>query len=195
MPEAAIKGSAFESAVSDLLALLESGRVTRAELEKLLTPADLECLDERVLPSSWYPLCTYERLLDVLVAREAGGDREAYLRERGRKAAQRLYEAGLYTQLEATLERWGERFGGLMSTLGAAIFRDTRWSLERTEDPGVEHSRYRITVEVPAEFPECARHTAQGFIELLGSRSAGEPIRVHSERPSKTRLVFTTYRR
>lgn len=193
MSGAVIKGSAFESAAADVLRLLEAGRVGRQELAKALTPDDLEILDEKVLPSSWYPLATYEHLLEVLVRAEAGSDPDGYLIERGRRAARRLYEAGLYTQLEATIERWGERFGSIMSTLGAAMFRDTVWTLERVSQED-EQIRYRITVKVPADFPDCARLTAQGFIETLGSRAAGVAVGVESERVSPTELGFTTYR-
>ncbi len=191
MSRAAIKGSALETAALDLRALLEEGRVSRAQLEETLKAEDLALIDDAVFASSWYPMGSYERMLAVLIAHEGADDPDAYLVERGRRSAERLYQAGLYSQLQATVERWGERFGPLMGTLGQAMFRDTRW---RLEPDSAGDGGYRIEASTPPDFPDCARLAAQGFIERLGCYAAGVPIRVSSERPSSTLLVFRTDR-
>lgn len=185
---ASIKGSGFESAAADVLRLVAEGRITREELAARLDDEDRRHLEGTVMPSMWYPLSTYDRLIRLLLEKEGRGD-PAYLLERGRRAAERLYKAGLYRQLEATLERWGERFGGLMGTLGAAMFQDTHWKVERLGEV------HRVEVEVPAEFPECARLTSQGFIEYFGERASGSPVRVASHRPLPTRVVYEVTRR
>lgn len=190
MAEPAIKGSGFESAVGDLQRLLEEGRLDREELEARLEKRDLALLEEKVLPSLWYPLSSYERMCAVLLDVEGHGDVE-YLVERGRRAADRLYRAGLYRQLDATVERWGERLGPLLSSLGEAMFRDTRWTVEVA--PGGEH--FHVEVTVPPRFPECARHSSTGFMEFLGSHAAGFPAVVRSSRPAPDRMVFEGRRR
>lgn len=182
MHEAGIKGSGFESAVADVKRLLEEGRIGA----DALAPDDRVYLEEQILPSSWYPLASYARFVELLLDCEGGGDVE-YLVERGRLAAERLYHAGLYRRLEATIDRWGERFGPLMETLGAAMFSPTRWSVKRKDDAT---SPTHIEVDVPADFPECARHSSQGFIEFLGCRAAGARVVATSRRESPTKLVF-----
>jgi hypothetical protein len=182
MGESGIKGSGFESVVADVKRLLAEGRIGADGLP----PEDRVLLEEQVLPSSWYPLSSYARFAELLLACEGGGDVE-YLVERGRRAAERLYQAGLYRQLEATIERWGERFGPLMETLGGAMFRETRWSVKRADDAT---SPTHIEVDVPADFPECARHTSQGFIEFLGCHAAGARVVATSRRQSPTKVVF-----
>jgi hypothetical protein len=185
-----IKGTGFESVVSDVNRLVAEGRISRQELEANLTPEERAQLEERILPSSWYPLATYDKLISLLLEKEGHGD-DQYLVERGRRAAERLYKAGLYRQLDATVERWGERFGSLMNTLGAAMYSETEWRVERSKD-AESGRRYHIEIEVPASFPECCRHTIAGFIEVLGGRAGGRPVNVRSQRVSPTRIVLET---
>src|SRR5262245_53084124 len=94
-----IKGSAFLSVVEDLKGLVASGRIRRPELEIRLRASDLRILDDKVLPGLWYPLDTYRRLTEILLEIEGGGKPE-YVVRRGARAAERLFAAGLYLQLE-----------------------------------------------------------------------------------------------
>jgi len=193
MEQACIKGSGFESAVEDVKRLLERGRLDRDQLEVRLEAEDLAYLEDKILPSSWYPLASYDRFIRILLDLEGRGDPE-YLVERGRRAADRLYRAGLYRQLEATVERWGERLGPLMASLGEAMFRGTRWKVEVYPDRPEGHA-FHVDVDVTADFPDCARHTAAGFMEFLGSHASGVSQRVTSTRPSRTRVTYDGYRR
>jgi hypothetical protein len=192
MAAGSIKGSGFESVVADVVRLLEERRFTRAQLNRRLAPSDLTYLDSTIMPSLWYPLDTYARLVAVLVSEEGNGD-AGYVVGRGRRAAERLYKAGLYRQLDATLDRWGETFGPLMESLGVAMFQGTHWTVEhRGDDPG--DASFHIEVLIPEEFPECARLSSQGFIEYLGGRARGgdAAVRCTSSRPEPTRMVFET---
>ena len=58
-----IRGPSFQIARRDVLALVESGRLTRAALEARLDPDDLELLHETPRANAWYPLATYDRFL------------------------------------------------------------------------------------------------------------------------------------
>jgi hypothetical protein len=192
---ASIKGSAFQSVVDDVQALVAAGRVAPAELEARLPAQDLRILAEKVLPGLWYPLATYRRLTELLVAVE-GGDRPDYVVRRGARAAERLFAAGLYLQLErgdeigaqkrARGEGWTEREGNLVSSLAGAIFNVSRWRF--TVDSEAVH---RIEVSEAEELPEVSRLAAQGFVEYTASRLAGGPVRVSSERLGRSRIVFT----
>ena len=182
-----VKGTAVESVVADVKQLLEDGRLRREELEARLTAQDLELLEEKILPSSWYSLGSYGRLTEILFERE-GRQRVAYLVERGRRAAERLRGSGLYSQFRADKERWGDQVGKLLVTLGPAIYKDTRWSYEVFLNG--DTMRYRIEVEVPAEFPDLCRHQTQGFIEYVTAQFGRGNLRVSSERAASTLLVF-----
>ena len=182
-----VKGTAVASVVEDLKRLLEGGRIRRDEMEVRLEPADLELIEQKILPSSWYPLGSQGRLTQLLLEVEGRGSIE-YLLERGRRAAERMREGGLYAQLAVDQERWGERVGAMMIPLGPAIYRDTVWSIELSgRGPAM---RFEITVEVQEEFPEVCRHQTQGFIEHAASYASGARIRMSSTRVSPTRIQF-----
>lgn len=182
-----VKGTAVASVVEDLKRQIEAGRVRRDELEVRLQAEDLELLEQKILPSSWYPLGSQGRLTQILLEVEGKGSLE-YLLERGRRAAERMREGGLYAQLSVDQERWGERVGAMMIPLGPAIYRDTVWSIELS-GKGAE-MRFEITVEVQEDFPEVCRHQTQGFIEHASSYASGRPVRMSSTRVSPTRIVF-----
>src|SRR5262249_52500920 len=132
--EPSIKGSALSSVVEDLRALRDSGRISIARLEKTLQPADLALLDTQIQPALWYPIQSYARLTEVLLEVLGRGDPQ-YIADRGARAAQRLWESGLYVQLQHGEEKAARarRSGGVMSdrdarvitTLSAAIFNFT----------------------------------------------------------------------
>jgi hypothetical protein len=181
-----IKGSAFQGAVDDLMALLESGRLDRDCLEVSLEPADLACLDEKVSAASWYPIGTYVRIVELLAAVEGSSDRERYLIQRGARAAERLTATGLYQQLEATRDTWGDRVGNIMVSMARAIYNFTSWSFEFDR----ETRGFTIKIEDAADFPEIARLTAQGFVQAVADRTALDPTEVSSERTAPDRVLI-----
>jgi hypothetical protein len=67
-----IKGAAFQAVPADVNRLLEEGSLSQSELEARLTPDDIRILREEVIPGSWYPISTYQRLSDLLVEMEGG---------------------------------------------------------------------------------------------------------------------------
>jgi hypothetical protein len=192
-----IKGTAFQSVVEDLQALVGAGRIARDELEARLPAEDLRLLEEKVLPGLWYPLASYRRLTEVLLQVEGGG-RPEYVVRRGARAAERLFAAGLYLQLErgdeigrekrARGEGWTEREGNLVSSLAGAIFNVSRWRFTVGSD-----AVHRIEVSDAEELPEVSRLAAQGFVEYTATRLGG-PVRVTSQRLGRGRIVFTLHR-
>jgi len=200
MAAPSIKGTAFQSVVEDLRRLIEAGRLVPEELELRLEAEDLRILDDKVLPGLWYPLASYQRLTELLMRTEGGG-RSDYVVARGARAAERLFAAGLYQQLErgeeigamkrANRESWGVHEGSLMASLAGAIFNVSRWRfVVDARDPAV----HRIEVSEARALPEVSRWAAQGFIEYTASRLTGAPVRVTSERPAPDRIVFTLRR-
>jgi hypothetical protein len=183
-----IKGTGFQSAVDDIQRLLDARQLTREELEAQLTPDDLIILDSKIGPTTWVPIDTYRRIVDLLISIEAHGDPEGYLFQRGWRAAERLHKGGLYSQFDATAVKWGMRVGKLIVTLGPVMYNFTEWEFEL--EPGQPIRAFRVIVRNADQFPECARFTAQGFIEYVARSATGMTIRVTSERMPGGRIVF-----
>src|SRR5438874_3367773 len=132
-----IKGSALSSVIEDVRALRDSGRLSADRLEATLERADLALLEAKIQPALWYPIQAYARLTRVLLDVAGRGDPQ-YIVDRGARAAQRLWESGLYVQLQHGEEKAAKarRTGGVMSdrdarvitTLSGAIFNFTRWA-------------------------------------------------------------------
>jgi hypothetical protein len=194
MSEPSIKGSAFEAAASDLLALLERGVLRREEAVVALQPGDFALLETKPSPSSWVPIGAYARIVDLLLRFEGRGDPE-YLRQRGARAAERLFDSGLYAQLrhgaalgvlteEAGEDKFTERDGRLMTSLSGAIFNFGSWSFRVLE------KGYEVEAKDSAALPEVARYAAEGFLEVMTARTSRRDVRVTSKRVSADRIVF-----
>ena len=197
MAAPSIKGTAFQTVAMDLAKQLRERKSAREIVEARLEAEDLRLLDDKILPGLWYPLACYRRMTELLWEIEGKRD-PAYLLARGARAAERLFEAGLYQQMlrgeemgaekRERNEGWTEFDGNLMTSLAGAIFNVSRWRYRRhPEDPNVN----RIEVSEATELPEVSRLAAQGFIEYTASRLTGADLRVTSERPTPDRIVFT----
>ena len=184
---AGIKGTAIESLVADVNRVVQEGRIRPDELEECLQQEDLEILGQKVLAALWYPMRTYERLTKLLLRVEGRGEME-YVIERGRSAAARLRDTGIYGQLARNRNELGDRIGRIMVTLGPAIYQDTQWDFHYESSDST--TDFRIEVRVPPEFPDVARYAAQGFIEYLSNLDRDFSIGVSSERASPRLLVF-----
>jgi hypothetical protein len=180
-----IKGTAFQSVVEDVNRLRAQQQLSREQLEVALPAVDLRVLEEKISPAAWYPIASYARLVGLLVEQEASGSLEAYLIERGVRSAKRLSEAGIYQQLDASVERMGARVGTIVVTLARVIYNFTKWRYEA--DSGGD---FTIRVEEAAEFPDVARFATQGFIQQAAAQTAGTRFHVTSERPSPDLVVY-----
>jgi hypothetical protein len=88
-------------------------------------------------------------------------------------------------------DRWGDRAGQMMIQLAAGFYDFTRWQL-RFEDG---QARYVLEVDGAADFPDAARKTAQGFVQVLFERMGGCPVTVRSRRPEPGRFVYEVTQR
>ena len=184
-----IKGTAFASAVEDLRALVESGRLRREQLEARLSPDDLAHVDGKVLPGDWYPIDAYGRILEVLG--EVCGGGVSYHVGRGRLAAKRLLESGIYRQLDRARRMQSESDPGtlvnVMLTVGRTLYNFGVW--ERVDVAG-EPGLLRFEIRDVAALPENARHTVQGFVAWAAENLVGPKARVESRRPAMDRVQF-----
>jgi hypothetical protein len=195
MSEPSIKGSAFELAAADLLALIERGQVPREDAVAALEPGDFELLETKPPPSAWVPIGTYARIIGLLLRFEGHGNLE-YLRRRGARAAERLFDSGLYAQLRhgaaigiLTEESGGEtvfteRDGRLMASLSGAIFNFGSWSFRVTP------THYEVEARDSAALPDAARYAAEGFLEVMTERTSRREVRVTSGRDTPDVIVF-----
>ena len=147
---AGIKGTAIESLVADVNRIVQEGRVPPDELEAQLQREDLEILGQKILAALWYPLGTYDRLTQLMLRAEGGGEMR-YVIERGRRAAARLRDSGIYGQLARDRKQLGTRIGRMMVTLGPAMYQDTQWTFHDESSDNASH--FRIEARVPSEFP------------------------------------------
>ena len=182
-----IKGTAYLSAHADVNALVARGAIPRDALEVALEAEDLRLLGEKVMPSAWYPIASYHRLLQVLCDKEAKGDVTGYLIARGEKAGERIAGTGIYQQLDTNVETLGVRTGRIVVTVAGLIYNFTRWQFERE---GATVGHFSIRVEEATDFPEAARFTTQGFIQYTSTRIVGRPMVATSERPLPSRILF-----
>jgi hypothetical protein len=188
-----IKGSTIASVVEDVRQLRDSGRIPVEQLEIRLEPADLALLDTKIQSALWYPIECYRRLSELLLETEGRGHPQ-YLADRGARAAERLWEAGLYVQLQHGEEKaeqarksggvLSERDARLITSLSGAIFNFSRWSY-RSEGP-----QSLIEVTEAAALPEVSVHAARGFLEYVVGRLRKTDTPVHAERPAPDRVVF-----
>lgn len=188
-----IKGMTLFFVVEDVLRLREAGRIAESMLEAKLERTEIEWLDEKIQPALWYPIDGYRRLTELLLEVEGGGDPD-YLVRRGTAAAERLFEAGLYAQLQHGETRGAEaRAGGreftehdgrLMTTLSGSVLNFSRWRYRVEGDEAV------IEVTEAAALPEVMRLAAMGMIGCIAGRVRSRKVHVRSERPTLDRVVF-----
>ena len=189
MTQPSIKGTAFVSAVTDLQALIESGKLSRAQLERRLQPQDLAIVDAKILPGEWYPIESYGRILDAMG--EAAGGGEAYHVQRGRTTAERLLRSGIYRQLDRAVEQRSEKdkasLIALMLTVGRTLYNFGAWEMLRDQS---NDRRIRFELRQMAALPENARITIQGFVEWAGQHILGGKVRAESRRTHPDRILF-----
>jgi hypothetical protein len=132
-------------------------------------------------------------MLGLLVAKEGAVDREGYLRRRGRSAAQRILNMGLYSHLEAAVraaarapDKWVEQVGRVMTTLSNAMFNFSAWEFVA----GDQQQLFSLHVRQAAELPEETRILLQGFIEALFEPFSEDRVHVTGRRPSADAIVF-----
>lgn len=196
---AAIKGSAFSKVVEDVSKLLARQALSRSEAVRWLVPEDFALLEKGVVISSWYDIRSYVRLTELLLEVEGHGNPE-YLRERGRRTAQRLLEQGLYAQLEylqrtetskvdgeiARFEAFGRDLR-LLTTLSASMFNFSKWAARTDPDHA---RRYLIEVSEAQDYPEVLCWTSDGFVNQMAIQHRQGGDLWSWERVRADRIVF-----
>jgi hypothetical protein len=196
--EPCIKGSVFVRAVEDVLKLVSSGSLARTELARWLRPPDLVLLDQPVLPSRWYDVQIYGRLLELLKDVEGEGKNE-YLRERGARSAEVLRKAGVYQQMEylnrtqasqqkdprARFLAFGRDLRLLVTLYGSIL----NFGRQQVKDDPAHADRYLLEYAEVAPYPESLCWTTDGFVNRM-AKTHGAPDLWCWERRVPELLVF-----
>lgn len=187
-----IKGLLVGGVVVGVGRLRDAGRISQEALEARLGAPALDLLDKKIEPASWYPLEAYSELADLLWAIEADRDPE-FMRAKGRRWAAKLYEQGVYAQLEYADQggpipngteavRRGRRIGSLVQTFWNFVEPIVEMD---PDEPGTLCMRF----EDAAEFPEANRFTTEGFLDHMLERGGGR-AGCSSERPTPDVVIF-----
>jgi len=185
------KGLLLISAVVGLRRSLESEAHSSEGLGVALEPEDLALLEQKLEPTSWYPVATLGRMNELL-AKLAGGDREDALREMGAVAAESVRDTGTYSQMDyedgvlaeaSALELRG--FSRQTSTLHEMFFN---YGTVRVVSD--EAGQIRIHYEGMADHPDSIRLTSEGYTGAMATRALGRSCRVESEDVARDSYTF-----
>jgi len=187
-----IKGSLFAAVVDDLNQLIATGAVGVTEVEAQLDAKELELLDAKINTAGWYDIHTYHRMVGILCSAEGGDSREYWL-ERGRRAARRMADSGIYQQFdylgrtkasaahdaESRFRAFGKDVRLLLS-LQAAVLSFGEW--KTVVDPDHD-DRYRVEIRGIRGIPDGIFLAATGtFNEMSALASPQRPHRWEYER-------------
>jgi hypothetical protein len=183
-----VKGAIFQMAVDAVNQAVEAGRLSQDELELKLEAEDLPFLDEKILVGRWYPVASFDRMVQLTSGPDSTKD-PSYLVKRGRRAAEQVLGNQIYGHFSDTIKERGDQSGASVLTLAQLMMNFSRWELlpYRNGDP----SHFVIDVTEAGPMPDVLRFTAQGFIERVAELMVGGPMQVTSERPTRNHLTFT----
>jgi len=188
-----VKGSLVLGAVVTVRRLRNRGRISPEQLAARLSAAALRLIDEKIDIGRWYPLEVFSEILDT--DWELGGQRAPdYMREEGTRAADRLFESGIYQQLQFA-ERSERaqavdnlvRRSKLITTINGSLFNflttEVRLNPERRDC-------LEIVYRNAAGFSEALRYTTEGFMNQINKRQ-GSARRWSSSRVKPDLVIFT----
>jgi hypothetical protein len=189
MPLESAKGTIVMGAVVTVRRHRDHGRISAEELQQKLSPASYALLDQRIDIASWYPVSAFAELVDV--DWEYSGHRDpAYLERQGAMTADRLFDSGLYQQLEYA-ERSGkvetrkslERQSRLITTITASLYNFLESSVT------VHAEALEIAYDNARSFADSLAHTTVGFMNQINLRQ-GSKRTWKFERIGTDRAVF-----
>ena len=181
----ATKGILIQHAVERIQGYLDSGRLSRDQLELRLAAEDLAFFDgEKVIAGLWYPVARHHRLLDLIF--EVEGRSDQAMIELGRAAGEQMLRAAAFgAMFEAAARRGDAGAGTLLVKLADLVLTFTKWRFL-----GPSLGDFSIEVTEAREVSDHACRNVTGLIEVLGSRVLGRSLAVTSERPEPGRILF-----
>jgi hypothetical protein len=188
-----VKGTLVLGAAVTVRRLRDRGHISPDQLAARLGATALRLIDEKIDIGRWYPLDAFCEILDT--DWEVAGHRDPeYMREEGRRTADRLFESGIYQQLQFA-ERSGRaqaadnliRQTKLITTISGSFFNflttDVRLNPEQRDS-------LEILYRNATGFSEALRYTTEGFMNQINKRQGSEK-RWSSSRVRPDLVVFT----
>jgi hypothetical protein len=171
-----IKGSLMLGAVVSVKRLRARGRVSAEALEARLSGEALALVDQKIDISRWYPIQPFCELIDL--DWEIAGAREpAYLESQGAAAADRLFDSGIYQQLD-----FAQRSGKVESR--EKLVRQSRLITTIT---GTLYDFLTFEVNLAPESLEIVFGNAERFSDGLIHTTVGFMNRINERQGSKRR--------
>ncbi|HTF33649.1 MAG TPA: hypothetical protein VK714_08105 [Myxococcota bacterium] len=191
--ELSVKGSLMLGVVVTMRRHRKQGRISSEQLTARLSRGALQMIEEKVDIGRWYPIQIFCELLDL--DWELGGRRDPnYMRDEGEKAAERLFESGIYQQLSYA-ERAGRvrarddliRQAKLITTITGTLYNFLTFEVRFDADNG---DSLQIYYGNAAAFSEALRYTTEGFMNQINKRQKSS-ARWSSKRQRPDLVVFT----
>jgi len=188
-----IKGSLVLGAVVTVRRIRDRGRIAPDQLAARLSAGALRLLDEKIDFGRWYPLDEFCEILDT--DWEVGGKRDPdYMREEGARAADRLFESGIYQQLQFA-ERSGRanatdnliRRTKLITTITGSLFNFLTTEVRLNPE---QRDSLEILYNNASGYSEALRYTTEGFMNQINKRQ-GSSRRWSSSRVRPDLVLFT----
>jgi hypothetical protein len=188
-----VKGTLMLGAVVTVRRLRKRGEVSQEQLSARLSAEALTFLEEKIDLGRWYPLAAFCEILDT--DWEFAGHRRAdYMRNEGARAADRLFESGIYQQLQFA-ERSERaqaadalvRRSKLITTITASLFNFLKVDVRLNPE---QRDSLEILYQNATGFSEALRYTSEGFMNQINHRQ-GSPRLWTSKRVRPDLVVFT----
>jgi len=188
--EPSAKGSVVMGVVASLRSSKKNGRVTDEQLAARLSGPAYALLERKVELGLWYPMAAFGELVEF-EWQLAGKDPE-YARRSGVQSADRMFEAGIYQQLDyaqrtdkAQTREALLRQSKLITTVTGTLYSYLQTSVRFAEDG----AQLEIVYANAALFSEPLRLSTEGFMNRINERQ-GSARRWTSERTRPDEIVF-----
>jgi len=150
--------------------LRDGGGNAADDLEVRLSPTAMDLVDQKIDISRWYPMSDFSQLLDA--DWEILGNRDpAYMERQGAVSADRMFDAGMYQQLDyAERTERAASLGGLVAQ--ARLITSVTGTLYNFLDFKVNSSDDHLDIlyRNAAAFPESLVHSTVGFMNQINVR-------------------------
>jgi hypothetical protein len=168
--EQSVKGSLMLGVVVMVRRHRKQGLIGAGQLAARLSQGALRMLEEKVDIGRWYPVQVFCELLDL--DWEVGGHRDPnYMREEGEKAAERLFQSGIYQQLNYAerVERVKAREAlirqsRLITTITGTLYSFLEFKVR------LDGNNLEVHYGNASAFSEALRFTTEGFMNQINKR-------------------------
>jgi len=188
--EPSAKGSVVMGVVASLRSAKKNGRVSEEQLAARLSSAAFALYERKIEIGLWYPMAAFGELVEF--EWQLAGKDPDYARRSGVQSADRMFDAGIYQQLDyaqrtdkAQTREALLRQSKLITTVTGTLYSYLQTSVRFTPDG----SQLEIVYANAELFSEPLRLSTEGFMNRVNERQ-GSSRRWTSERTKPGEIVF-----